>query len=101
LTSSSGAPVVLVHGGFYEDVDARRFWETTGIGPALRTHGFAVVVPNRPLSPVSWEQERDALVSFVTSRLAPPVGLVAASNGCSGTVRAVIDRPGIARRLVL
>jgi hypothetical protein len=50
---------------------------------------------------VSWEEERDSLITFVTKHMVPPVGIVAASNGCSAALRAVVDRPGIARRLVL
>jgi hypothetical protein len=97
----AATPLVLVHGGLYEDVDATRFWGRTGIGTGLRTAGFAVHAPARPVAPRSWEEERDALLMAISSRTTEPVALVAASNGCSVALRAVIDMPGVARALVL
>lgn len=94
-------PVVLVHGGLYEDVDASTFWGRTGIGAAFREAGYPVVAPNRPPRPRSWEAERDALLVAISSRATDPVHIVAGSNGCSAALRAVVDAPGVAKDLVL
>ena len=97
----AGSPLVLVHGGLYEDVDAASFWGRTGIGAGLRAMGFSVHAPARPSAPRSWEEERDALLMAISSRTSDPVAMVAASNGCSVALRAVLDMPGVARALVL
>lgn len=94
-------PLVLVHGGLYEDVDAAGFWGRTGIGAGLRAAGFGVHAPARPTAPRSWEEERDALLMAISSRTRDPVAVVAASNGCSAALRAAIDMPGVVRSLVL
>ncbi len=94
-------PVVLVHGGLYEGADPGMFWGQTGIGAGLTSAGFRVLAPTRPEAPRSWEAERDALIVAIGQRSRDPVSIVAASNGCSAALRAIVDMPDLASRLVL
>lgn len=40
-------PLVLLHGGLWEDMDAARFWVRPGVVAGLAAAGVAVVVPDR------------------------------------------------------
>jgi pimeloyl-ACP methyl ester carboxylesterase len=94
-------PVVLVHGGLYEDVDPAVFWTQTGIGAGLRAAGYPVFAVTRPATPRSWEAERDSLAVAISAKTSDPVALVAASNGCSAALRCVVDLPDLVSTLVL
>jgi pimeloyl-ACP methyl ester carboxylesterase len=89
--------VVLVHGGLYEDMDARRFWERPGIAGGLRDAGLAVVAPDRPPRPADWREEAAHLAALISR----PAAVVAGSNGCSAAVRLAVDYPDAVARLVL
>ncbi len=92
--------VLLVHGGLYEDMDARRFWEEPGVADGLAAAGFEVLAPDRMRHPAAWTDEAAALATVV--RGAPgPVAVVAGSNGCSAALRLAIDYPDLVDRLVL
>jgi pimeloyl-ACP methyl ester carboxylesterase len=89
--------VVLVHGGLYEDMDARRFWERPGIAGGLRDAGLAVIAPDRTPRPADWREEAAHLAALVPR----PAAVVAGSNGCSAAVRLAVDHPDAVARLVL
>ena len=97
----TSTPVVLVHGGLYEDADPAMFWGQTGIGAGLRTAGYRVFAVTRPASPRSWEAERDSLAVAISAKTDEPVALVAASNGCSAAMRCAIDIPDMVSTIVL
>jgi len=73
-------PIVLVHGGLWEPMDADRFWHRPGIVPALAAAGYDVVAPDRPINPPSWDAELAALAGHMPRR---PALLVTASNACA------------------
>jgi pimeloyl-ACP methyl ester carboxylesterase len=90
-------PVVLVHGGLGEDMDAERFWHRPGIVSGLRAAGFDVVAPDRDTRPASWVAAADALAQG----LAVPSTVVGGSNGVSVAVRLAVDHRRLVDRLVL
>ena len=62
----SGHAVLLIHGGLFDPMDGRCFWEQPGVVDYLLTLGFRVVVPDRRYSvgrttttfeAYSWEKE--------------------------------------------
>ncbi len=44
-------PVVLIHGGLGEAMDANRFWIRPGVLEGLRAAGFDVTAPDRDNHP--------------------------------------------------
>ena len=90
-------PVLLIHGGLGEDMDAARFWTRPGITDGLRAAGFEVQAPDRDTSPGSWEAAAHAVAGDLTK----PVSVVAGSNGVSVAVRLAIQHPGLVRGIVL
>ena len=44
-------PIVLIHGGLGEGMDADRFWFRPGVVGGLRAAGFFVVAPDRETTP--------------------------------------------------
>ncbi|WP_152360722.1 alpha/beta fold hydrolase [Microlunatus speluncae] len=97
-TSDPAAPVVLLHGGIWAELDAERFWHRPGISAGLTAAGFQVAAPDRPARPESWRTEARALAGLLPDRRAV---VVAGSNGCSAAVRLALDTPDAVGRLVL
>jgi len=98
---STDRPVVLVHGGLYDEPHgADGCWERPGVAPALRTLGYEVHTPGRPARPQSWADEGRHLADEL-ARLRSPAVVVAASDGCSAALRAAADRPELVGSLVL
>lgn len=95
-------PIVLVHGGLYQGLDVADFWETPGITEALDRRELAWAAADRPTTPRTWDDERDALIG-VLELLDEPDGvvLVGAGDGCSVALRVATDRPDLVARLVL
>jgi hypothetical protein len=93
-------PLVLVAGGLFEPRGPERFWHDPGVAGALSRLGYEVHTPQRPAGCTSWAGEADALRAAVEA-VGRPVGLVAASNGCSAALRAALAVPALVDRLVL
>lgn len=93
-------PLVLVAGGLFEPRGPERFWHDPGIAGALTRLGYEVHTPARPAACTSWPDDAAALADAVRS-VGRPVGLVAASNGCSAALRVAVDEPALVERLVL
>jgi pimeloyl-ACP methyl ester carboxylesterase len=91
-------PVLLLHGGLWEDMDAARFWQHPGITDGLAAHGLTVLAPDRLRRPPSWPAEVEHLVPGLP---ASPVVVVGGSNGCSTAARLAVDHPDRVARLVL
>ncbi|MFJ2031606.1 hypothetical protein [Streptosporangium sp. NPDC087985] len=89
---------MLIHGGLWEDMDARRFWTVPGITGALRERGLDVHLPDRLRRPESWPAE----VAHVERSLPDgPLTVLAGSNGCSLAVRLALAHPDLVARLIL
>ncbi len=94
-------PIVLVHGGLYEGMTAKEFWEASGVLGELRGNHLDHLAPDRPAKPSSWDEEANALLTAVTEAGYDNVALVAASNGCSAAVRFALANPDRVERLML
>ncbi len=94
-------PLVLVHGGLYDDITADEFWTASGVTPGLDAHIVTYACPDRPRHPSSWHDEAVALAAAIEARGWAEVAVVAASNGCSAAVRLAVDRPDLVARLLL
>lgn len=96
-------PVVLVHGGLYDDppMSSANFWVVTGVAGALSRSGVEVVLHERPTEPTSWMEESEALAATIKASGHERVALVAGSNGCSAAMRLVLDRPELVARTML
>lgn len=94
-------PIVLVHGGLYEAMDATRFWAATGVIDALRDRGCEVLAPDRLPTPRSWADDADAMAARIAAAVDGPVVVVGGSNGCSTAVRLAVDRPALVAGLAL
>ena len=96
-------PVVLVHGGLFDDppVTGESFWISNGVAPMLSGRNVEVIVHERPVEPASWKQEAEALAATIESTGHERVALVAGSNGCSAALRLLIDRPQLIARTML
>jgi pimeloyl-ACP methyl ester carboxylesterase len=92
------AMLVLLHGGLWEDMDARRFWERPGIVQGLISRGLEVLAPDRLRSPASWAEEVEYLLGVLPDR---PATVVGGSNGCSVAARLALEHPGRVERLLL
>ena len=93
-------PVVLVPGGLYQPVGTEEFWERPGVAPALRRLGYPVRTPARLDRPGSWPAEAEHLEAALAGEPGP-VGVVAASNGCSAALLLARRRPDLVSQLVL
>lgn len=94
-------PVVLVHGGLYEDMTPGEFWGETGVLAALAATNTPFIAPQRPRKPQSWAEERRWLSESIDEAGFDRVALVGASNGCSAAARVAIDEPHRVARLML
>lgn len=107
----AGDPVLLIHGGLFDPIDGKRFWERPGIVDRLLTLGYRVLVPDRRYSPglsstnsfnvYTWEQEAADFVAIIRAAEVPAVSLIAGSNGCSAAIRFAVAYPSLIRSLVL
>ena len=91
-------PILLIHGGLWEPMDAEQFWVRPGIVRGLTERGHTVIAPDRlPYAP-SWAAEVEHLLPSL------PDGkflVVAGSNGCSVAARLALAHPDRVERLVL
>ncbi len=94
-------PVVLVHGGLYEDVTPMNYWIDTGVTGALAQTTTRFIAPKRPTHPRSWKEERDVLLAAIDKAGFDQVALVGASHGCSVAARFAADFPDRVGRLML
>ena len=94
-------PVVLVHGGLYENTTSAEFWGDTGVTTALGATNTEFIAPQRPAKPASWDEERRSLSEAIDAAGFERVALVGASNGCSAAARLAIDEPDRVARLML
>ena len=96
-------PVVLVHGGLYDEplMTGRSFWVDTGVVPMLERRNVTVLVHERPAEPTSWNEEADALAATIEAAGYDRVALVAGSNGCSAALRLLVSRPELVARTML
>jgi len=94
-------PIVLVHGGLYEGMTTREFWEDTGVIGGLRSRHLLHLAPQRPARPQSWEEESVSLLAAIDEAGFERVALIGASNGCSAATRFAIDHPDRVERLML
>lgn len=90
-------PMVLVHGGIGEPMNAERFWHRPGVVAGLEAAGCHVAAPDRNTAPTSWSDGAAELASLITQ----PAFVVAGSNGCSVALRLAIERPALVTGLVL
>jgi pimeloyl-ACP methyl ester carboxylesterase len=91
--------VLLVHGGLYEGMTARKFWRDTGVAGELSRLGFRVSAPDRIRNPRSWEEEASHLAAEVEKL--GSAHILAASNGCSAAARLAVRYPNRVRSLLL
>lgn len=96
-------PVVLVHGGLYDEppMTGQSFWVDSGVGPMLTRRKVEVLIHERPGEPTSWADEAELLVSAIEAAGYERVAVVAGSNGCSVALRLLIDRPELVARTML
>lgn len=94
-------PVVLVHGGLYEDMTPDEFWAETGVLGDLAAANSEFIAPQRPPQPRSWSEECQWLLEAIDQAGFDQVALVGASNGCSAAARLAIDHPDRVARLLL
>lgn len=90
--------VLLIHGGFWEDMNAERFWHQPGILSGLQRHGAHVLSPDRLRRAQNWTSEAEHLTAMLPGR---PVTIVAGSNGCSAAIRLTLTAPESVERLLL
>jgi Ni,Fe-hydrogenase III small subunit len=83
-------PLLLIHGGLWESMDAHRFWVRPGIAADLSERGHPVIAPDRPRMAESWAAEVDDLLRSLPDGR---VVVVAGSNGCSVAARLAADHP--------
>jgi len=91
------APVLLIHGGLWDTMDADGFWRTPGIVAGLESAGLTVLAPDRPRNPATWSVE----VAELSKSLGGSVSVVGASNGCSAAVLLALAYPQIVEQLLL
>lgn len=106
----SGLPVLLIHGGLFDPIDGKRFWELPGVVGSLMEQGYRVLVPDRRYSlgcttstfeVYSWEKEAADLAAVLHAAGIEAVSLVAGSNGCSAAICFALAYPSLVRSLVL
>lgn len=89
---------LLIHGGLWDDMDARRFWTVPGVTGALCERGLTVHLPDRPHRPDGWEAEATHLERSLPDG---PLTVLAGSNGCSVAVQLALRHPDRVTRLIL
>lgn len=96
-------PVVLVHGGLYDEpaMTGQSFWIDSGVASMLRGRNVEVIIHQRPVEPTSWVEEAEALASTIEKSGHDRVAIVAGSNGCSAALRLLLDRPELVARTML
>lgn len=94
-------PIVLVHGGLYEDMTVDDFWGQSGVLGELRARHLTALAPQRPSQPASWSEEATALLAAIDEAGHERVAVVGASNGCSAALRLAIDHPDRVARILL
>jgi pimeloyl-ACP methyl ester carboxylesterase len=91
-------PILLIHGGLWEPMDAERFWVRPGIIEGLTERGYTVIAPDRlPYAP-SWAAEVEHLLPRLPEGRFVAVG---GSNGCSVAARLAVENPDRVDRLIL
>jgi len=106
----SGHPVLLIHGGLFDPMDGKRFWQLPGVVDYLVTRGYRVLVPDRRYSMghttssfevYSWQKEAADFATILRAAEIASVSLVAGSNGCSAAIRFALAYPSLVRSLLL
>jgi pimeloyl-ACP methyl ester carboxylesterase len=91
-------PILLIHGGLWEPMDAERFWVRPGVVEGLTERGYTVIAPDRlPYAP-SWAAEVEHLMKAIP---AGKLVVVGGSNGCSVAARLAMENPDRVERLIL
>jgi pimeloyl-ACP methyl ester carboxylesterase len=105
-----GTPVLFVHGGLHERMDAERFWVAPGVAGAVSAAGHPVLLPDRrwmggatsaPIAVHSWPLEAGDLAAVLRHAGPRPALVVAGSNGCSAALRLALDHAALVAGLVL
>jgi pimeloyl-ACP methyl ester carboxylesterase len=105
-----GMPVLFVHGGLHERMDAERFWVAPGVAGAVSAAGHPVLLPDRrwmggttsaPIAVHSWPLEAGDLAAVLGHAGLGPALVVAGSNGCSASLRLALDHTALVAGLVL
>jgi pimeloyl-ACP methyl ester carboxylesterase len=105
-----GTPVLFIHGGLHERMDAERFWVAPGVAGAVSAAGHRVLLPDRrwvggatsaPIAVHSWPLEAGDLAAVLRHAGAGPALVVAGSNGCSAALRLALDHGTLVAGLVL
>jgi pimeloyl-ACP methyl ester carboxylesterase len=91
-------PLLLIHGGLWEPMDAERFWVRPGVVAGLTDRGYTVTAPDRLPSAPSWAAEVEHLLPLLPHE---KVVVVAGSNGCSVGARLAADHPERIAGLIL
>jgi pimeloyl-ACP methyl ester carboxylesterase len=82
--------VLLIHGGLWDDMDARTFWHRPGIARGLQERGIEVVAPDRPRRAPNWQGEVEHLRAVLPDGAVTVIG---GSNGCSVAARLALAVP--------
>jgi pimeloyl-ACP methyl ester carboxylesterase len=91
-------PILLIHGGLWEPMDAERFWVRPGIVEGLTERGYPVIAPDRLKYAPSWRAEVEHLERGLPEGKFVVVG---GSNGCSVAARLAVEHPHRVERLIL
>jgi pimeloyl-ACP methyl ester carboxylesterase len=91
-------PILLVHGGLWEPMDAERFWVRPGIVEDLTERGHVVIAPDRLRFASSWAAEVEHLLPSLPDA---PFIVVGGSNGCSVAARLAARRMDHIEGLIL
>ncbi len=94
-------PVILVHGGLYDDRTAEEYWVASGVAAALDRRIIDYRLHRRPERPADWGEESACLAAAIDAEGWDRVAVIGASDGCSAAIRLAIDHPEIVARLVL
>ena len=96
-------PVVLVHGGLYDEplMTGSSFWVDSGVAPMLTRRKVDLLIHERPSEPTSWIDEAQLLASAIEAAGHERAAVVAGSNGCSVALRLLLDRPELVARTML
>jgi pimeloyl-ACP methyl ester carboxylesterase len=109
-SGANGMPVLLVHGGLHDLMEAERFWVTPGVAGAVAAAGYRVLLADRrwaggatsaPLTTHTWQLEAADLAAVLRHASAWPALVVAGSNGCPAAARLALDDAALVAGLVL